>query len=478
MNEKSDGSSEFKAVFLRLFRCMTESEQVDIILSTQDNALFSALKTLGRRCSFDPHYELYKQFNPEFVKDEVNDDDLDESMMSAWPADWPGQDWIELHNMEDPGIWLRDVNGERISEVLFGYIFDDKNYAATMAEEYLIHTCELGIDPPSRFMDENSEEEWTDEEKEEASASFEKFLKHWRETILLTLEEQNEQTKKKSRNAIEYSLGFPINSSFVARVVEEELEDFLSDITISPVPRIQEMRTYLIIWFASFLPEAFDSKLIDKMIKEREKYLLNCESDYYKCLKIIPIEIALFILKDDWAYLQQAVTFSSSGMSSLRTFIYDLLLLAMPRIEITPIVTEAIYTSFRANYFFLDQLVFLLAIAKDESQKKLAFFKESLGILRDESAYCDLLATPVNDKTIENPFYRSLVLPLNGYLLGRMSAACRYFFKVSNTQEILINDRELERAYRQRLEKHPGLDSAISFPEDANLSHEEDEHHP
>ncbi len=98
-----------EAVLLRLFRCMKDGEQ--------DNFIKEALYVLGERCSFYPNFTHCR---PESLKEEMEDDDLDSRLMSAWPGGWPGQEIVELDNVGDPGAWLAQALDRPTSEVIFG----------------------------------------------------------------------------------------------------------------------------------------------------------------------------------------------------------------------------------------------------------------------------------------------------------------------------------------------------------------------
>src|SRR5262245_44169030 len=119
-------------VLLRLFRCMRSSEQ--------DRLIEVALELLSARCSFDPHW---KQRSQEAIQEELQDADLDARLFSSWPADWPTQELVELDYVGDPDAWLRTEIGERIVDVLFGWV-DYEHLAESMAQDYLHELREQG----------------------------------------------------------------------------------------------------------------------------------------------------------------------------------------------------------------------------------------------------------------------------------------------------------------------------------------------
>jgi hypothetical protein len=174
---------ELEVVLLRLFRCMTVPERGEII--------HSALAMLGKRCSFRPGCW---SLSAEDRAQELKNPDLDERMMPAWPGGWPGQGLVDLDSVGDPGYWLAEkLEGEPISQTLFGWNWNDEATAAMLADDYLRTIRELGYPLPSDYDNEaeSAGDGWTKEDEKLVRAEFVAFLKHWRERILATLEAQN-----------------------------------------------------------------------------------------------------------------------------------------------------------------------------------------------------------------------------------------------------------------------------------------------
>jgi hypothetical protein len=154
---------------------MKSSEQVRLIEV--------ALEILGVRCSFDPHWKRKSQ---EALQEELQDADLDERLFSAWPADWPTQELVELDNIGDPGAWLQTEIGERIFEVLFGSV-DYEQVAEHLAQAYLDEIQEQGYPLPSDF--EEGLEDW---EEAKVRQEFVAFFRHWHARVLQVLESQRQ----------------------------------------------------------------------------------------------------------------------------------------------------------------------------------------------------------------------------------------------------------------------------------------------
>ena len=82
------------------------------------------------------------------------------------------------------------VFGEPISQVLFGWTWDDEGNAAVLAEDYLRQIREQGYPLPSDFADVPCPHAWSDEDEKLVRHEFALFLRHWRERILQKLEKE------------------------------------------------------------------------------------------------------------------------------------------------------------------------------------------------------------------------------------------------------------------------------------------------
>jgi hypothetical protein len=173
-----------ESIVLRLFHCMKQTEQERLIRA--------ALEILGERCSFDPLWHLSQ---PESIQQELDNDDLDSRMMSAWPASWPGQSIVELGNIGDSGDWLEQVIGNPVSEVLFGLPLNDDVIAELIADDYLREIRKQGFPLPSDFGDTPTDNNWTDDDERQVRADFAAFFRYWRERVLQALEKQNSSAK-------------------------------------------------------------------------------------------------------------------------------------------------------------------------------------------------------------------------------------------------------------------------------------------
>jgi hypothetical protein len=161
-------------------------------VSEREELLLSVLRILSQRHGVEP---VHPGCEAECIKSGTNYADLDEWMMSAWPADWPCQDLVELDNVGDPSAWLGNVFGEPISQVLFAWAWDDEANAASLADRYLREVHGQGYPLPSDFGDAPCVKGWTEEDEQQVRLEFAAFLRHWRECILQMLEEENSSGK-------------------------------------------------------------------------------------------------------------------------------------------------------------------------------------------------------------------------------------------------------------------------------------------
>lgn len=174
----SEPSSE--DILLRLFKCLKPNEKLNLIQQ--------ALLILGERCSFDMNYN---RLLTESIKQEIENENIDERLLGSWPSDWPGQNVVELDNLGDAGIWIENAIGEPLIEVLFGDV-DIEIIAEQMAKDYLGTITEDGYLLPSDFVDsQESSGKARSAEERMVKSEFLAFLHYWRECIIKSIERQN-----------------------------------------------------------------------------------------------------------------------------------------------------------------------------------------------------------------------------------------------------------------------------------------------
>lgn len=185
MSDNNPGTSPtFEIVLEQLLRCMTAAERKVLLISV-----------LGILSQRDNDKRADASRDSESTQGEFNNPGLDDWMMSAWPTDWPGRELVELDNVGDPGAWLRIVFGEPISQVLFGWAWDDEANAMSLADEYLREIRRQGYPLPSDFGEAPCPDGWSYEDEQQTSLEFVAFLRHWRESILQAVERQNSSNK-------------------------------------------------------------------------------------------------------------------------------------------------------------------------------------------------------------------------------------------------------------------------------------------
>ncbi|OGT58896.1 MAG: hypothetical protein A3E01_05855 [Gammaproteobacteria bacterium RIFCSPHIGHO2_12_FULL_63_22] len=101
----------------------------------------------------------------------MSNDEPAEPIIAHWPSDWPGQQFVELDNLGDPGVWL-DSHISTSEELLFGA--DDRDSATDLAADYIAAAASDYFPLPTEFgMDE-------DEMREILIQEFVGFIQEWR----------------------------------------------------------------------------------------------------------------------------------------------------------------------------------------------------------------------------------------------------------------------------------------------------------
>jgi hypothetical protein len=174
---------EHESVLLRLFRCMTEGEQEELIVEM--------LKQLSERYSFDLHYKFLR---PDDIELEIKNDDLDERLMVACPGRGPGQQLVDLDNLGDGHAWLDKNFSDPPSEFLFSVPMNYQSIADDLVEPYLSEIVEQGYPVPSDFETKPREGAWTKEDEDFVRKDFEAFFSYWRESIIKAIEKQSQSS--------------------------------------------------------------------------------------------------------------------------------------------------------------------------------------------------------------------------------------------------------------------------------------------
>lgn len=177
MGETGNPVTQTQAVS-RLCACLSQSER--------DTVLVVVMKLLAQRCRPTVGRLASVHDDPER---EVSDEELDSFLLGAMPREWPGQQQVNLSNIDSTGD-LMEACGEAVSQILIGWAWDDEANAETLADEYLRSIRELGLPLPSDFGDDPCFDGWTEEDEQQTRREFVAFLRHWREVVIQTLERQ------------------------------------------------------------------------------------------------------------------------------------------------------------------------------------------------------------------------------------------------------------------------------------------------
>jgi hypothetical protein len=116
-------------------------------------------------------------------------------------------------------------------------------------------------------------------------------------------------------------------------VLTEALVDFRAGVDARTVSRRQELRSLMILWFASFLPEAFTSRF-EKSLRAAVVDL-RARSDYPTNVwyQVVPLEAALFAVTDERTWVLSAVANLNHHDSSLRSFVNEGLAFVVDRLS-------------------------------------------------------------------------------------------------------------------------------------------------
>jgi len=188
--------SEEEQTMFRLFRCLDDSEQGEIVRR--------CLLLLARRGGFDKprigqdENEVAQRFERRSkALAQKWHESLEEGEMKALDEEIRAQkpvgcrlSSISLSNLGDPGAWIDDKLDELPFD-LFEVPFDYDELSQFLAEEYLTEMHETGFPIPSEFNDDlktSEDEMWHPQDEEDAREDFDRFLRTWRRKVVEILE--------------------------------------------------------------------------------------------------------------------------------------------------------------------------------------------------------------------------------------------------------------------------------------------------
>ena len=125
----------------------------------------------------------------------------------------------------------------------------------------------------------------------------------------------------------------PLDIVRMGRLLEEELNAFLRDLTIHPVESIQDYRMAMIAWTAVFSPEAVSAALTEKLIDVANDVRHRRDFNTWGWYRITLLDVTLFALTDDSMWLDMCKCHYSHQIQQLRTPVMDALAFVVHKLD-------------------------------------------------------------------------------------------------------------------------------------------------
>lgn len=236
----------------------------------------------------------------------------------------------------------------------------------------------------------------------------------------------------------------------------EEIRAFVEHLSEPTLSHEQELRGGLIAWLCYFLPELVTEET-SKLL--RDSYEANCTSYFERWYQLLPLEMALFGLTREEAWLNNHKQNLAYGGSSLRYYVMQCLSLAVPDLYFDdPQLQEAIKRGLSIPYFGAEMGAAMLAMCKGKSQRKKAVLKEwhdSFFLNRP-----DILNDLSQGNQVENWFFLSPFFRVQTYVVHRLCNR-RTSPTPANSPGFLFVGSLLEQ-----VEKHPMMQSFLEIARD------------
>jgi hypothetical protein len=199
-------------------------------------------------------------------------------------------------------------------------------------------------------------------------------------------------------------------------LLEEEIRAFTADLSQPTLSREQELRGGLISWLCYFVPELVSPENLKLL---RDSHETNCTAYFERWYQLLPLEMALFGLTRDHAWLNNHKRNLAYGGSSLRYYVMQSLALAVPDLRFDDYeLVDPIRQGLSIPYFGAEEGAAMLAMCKGPAHSKKAVLKEWHDAFRLNRP--DILKELSEGKQVENWFFLGHFFTRQTYAIHRL----------------------------------------------------------
>jgi hypothetical protein len=207
----------------------------------------------------------------------------------------------------------------------------------------------------------------------------------------------------------------------VEALLNDELSALIRDFELTPIPHTQDLRGFLICWFAAFAPE---------LVSEAFRYRLKCtvhecrshdDFDNNAWFRITHLESALFALDDDTGWIDSPVANLNHDKASLRFFVHESLAFVADKLEfVNQSLRRAVEYNLKVVHGFCEHSVVLLCAASGQAADKRRLVAEWASRYRLNQSEEECLRRLADGRAVPNTMFAAMFSKTHAYVASRL----------------------------------------------------------
>ena len=239
-------------------------------------------------------------------------------------------------------------------------------------------------------------------------------------------------------------------------LLEEEIRAFVAVLSEPTLSQEQELRGGLISWLCYFVPELIspeNSKLL------RHSCEINRTAYFERWYQVLPLEMALFGLTRNEAWLNNHKRNLAYGGSMLRYYVMQSLALAVPDLHFDDYeVNDPIKRGLSITYFGAEEGAAMLAMCKGRAADKKAVLAEWHETFRLNKP--EILEDLSHGKHVENWFFLGHFFGIQSYAIHRLCNRRASPISKDSPSFLFVG------SLIEQIGKHPMMQSLLKIEED------------
>lgn len=255
---------------------------------------------------------------------------------------------------------------------------------------------------------------------------------------------------------------FEIDYSRIEGTLYEELNLFIANYQIQPMPVVQEMRAFFIAWVTVFFPEVISKDFTEKLKTFIEDHRTDSNFQTNGWLRLLPLDVALFAITENTDCLDVCIANIDHHRSVFRDYVMESLSLVADRLSFNdPELQYRTKSNIKKRQSIDYEELILLIATKGSKDEKLHLVQEWQEEFRKEPWSNEVLESILICASIPNSYFFPNFHKRQIYILLRLFCKVPEQKKGNSEQLHLAIDDEVKQNESARLENQSRL-----FPKD------------